>query len=192
MKNNIGLVDYVKKMIGTPYWWGTFGQFGTKALYDAKKKQYPYAYNWSYQNKMANMKVHDCSGLIKGYLWCETPLSSPNYVGSQDVNAAGFYMNSPQRGYVNDIPEIPGLLVFYGSLEHIGVYIGNGEVVQCANLDLGCIKTKLKSDSNWKYWGKCPWIEYVENGSNESDVDNEIKKLVNTMQDCLNRLMQLI
>ena len=188
-KTNLGLVDYAKKMVGTPYWWGTFGQYGTKALFEQKKNQYPYAYNWQYQEYMKDKKVHDCAGLIKGYLWSETPESSPVYIQSQDCNAAGFYMRSPSHGHITDMPDIPGLLIFYGNLTHVGVYVGNGEVVQCANLDVGCVKTKISSDPSWTYWGKCPWIDYCQ--EDESEVPDYVALLCRIRNTLLN-LVDLI
>ena len=40
-KTNYGLVAYAKAQLGLPYWYGTFGQIGTEALYTSKKKQWP-------------------------------------------------------------------------------------------------------------------------------------------------------
>ena len=45
-KTNYGLVEYAKAQLGKPYWYGTFGQIGTEALYTAKKKQWPVYYKW--------------------------------------------------------------------------------------------------------------------------------------------------
>ena len=36
-KTNTGLVAYAKAQLGLPYWYGTFGQIGTEALYNSKK-----------------------------------------------------------------------------------------------------------------------------------------------------------
>ena len=126
-KSNSGLVSYAKAQIGKPYWWGTFGQYGTKALYEQKKKQYPSAYNWPYNSGTDSTKVHDCSGLVKGYLMCENNDASPIYNPSFDMNAAGLYKFAKERGHISDMPDLPGLLVFYESLEHVGVYVGNAD-----------------------------------------------------------------
>ena len=77
-KTNYGLVAYAKAQLGLPYWYGTFGQIGTEALYTSKKKQWPKFYKWegtAYNNFLlpsTSKRVHDCVGLIKGYLWSET------------------------------------------------------------------------------------------------------------------------
>ena len=92
MKTAKGLVEYAKAQLGLPYWYGTYGQTGTAALYAVKKKDYPKYYNWTgtpYDNfpSQYGKRVHDCVGLIKGYLWSETPTSTPKYNGDQDKSA---------------------------------------------------------------------------------------------------------
>ena len=72
-KTNQGLINYAKGQLGRPYWYGTFGQISTRSLYQQKKQQYPNNYppkSWTEQSFMdqLNVKVHDCVGLIKGYV----------------------------------------------------------------------------------------------------------------------------
>lgn len=57
------------------------------------------------------------------------------------------------------IPEIPGLAVWHEG--HIGIYIGNGEVVQAANTKAGVIRNKLE-DTAWTHWLKIPYISYSQ------------------------------
>lgn len=162
MKTNKGLVEYVKAQLGLPYWYGTFGQTATKALHTSKKKQYPAYYNWQgtpYDNfpSQYNKRVHDCVGLIKGYLWSETPVSTPRYNAQQDVSANGMRYTCAERGSIDSMPDILGVLVFMSG--HVGVYIGGGEVIEARGHEYGVVKTKLK-ERPWKWWGKCPWVEY--------------------------------
>lgn len=42
---------------------------------------------------------------------------------------------------------------------HVGVYIGNGKVVEARGHDYGVVETNLV-DRGWTQWGKCPYIEY--------------------------------
>jgi hypothetical protein len=62
-----------------------------------------------------------------------------------------------EKGAIGTIPEIPGVLVFYPG--HVGVYEGNGNVIEAMGHSQGVVRTKLK-DRPWKNWGKCPWIDY--------------------------------
>ena len=172
-KTNTGLVAYAKAQLGLPYWYGTFGQTGTEALYNSKKKQYPkyydrnsYTQGWDHQY---GKRVHDCVGLIKGYLWSDTTTSSPKYNSSQDVSADGMLKKCTEKGTIDTIPAIPGVLVFYTG--HVGVYEGNGYVIEARGHNYGVVRTKLK-DRPWKNWGKCPWIDY----STKTTVTATVKK----------------
>ncbi len=159
-KTNIGLVQYAKAQLGKPYWYGTFGQRSTTALYSAKKKQYPAHYQWACPTSQIGIKVHDCVGLIKGYLWCDNAEDMlPDYKMSQDVSANGMLEKCKEKGAISSMPDLKGILVFMNG--HVGVYIGDGYVIEARGHNWGVVKTKL-GDRNWKNWGKCPWIEYIE------------------------------
>jgi hypothetical protein len=160
-KTNTGLVEYAKAQLGKPYWYGTFGQMTTAALHGAKKAQYPKYYNQaSYKvdfTKQYGQRAHDCIGLIKGYLWSDTPTAAPKYNAAQDVDANKALKICTQSGKINTIPEIPGIAVFMKN--HVGVYIGGGYVIEARGHDYGVVKTPLKG-RGWTNWGKLPWIEY--------------------------------
>lgn len=158
-KTNIGLVNYCKTQLGLPYWYGTYGQTSSRQLYTAKKKQYPAQYTWAYPKDQLGKRVHDCVGLIKGYLWSDTPTSKPKYNAKQDVSANGMYNACKIKGNIKSIPDEPGVLVFMDG--HVGVYIGNGYVIEARGHKYGVVKTKL-AGRGWARWGKCPWIKYAE------------------------------
>ncbi len=168
-KTNIGLVEYAKAQLGLPYWYGCFGQIATKTLYEQKKKQYPQFYTSTDYARQYGDRVYDCIGLIKGYLWCDTPTSVPKYNASQDVSADGMLAICKEKGGISTMPELPGVLVF--SSQHVGVYIGNRYVVEARGHKWGIVKTKL-SERGWKNWGKCPWIEYEESKKKPVTTEN--------------------
>ena len=169
-KTNLGLVEYAKTQLGKPYWFGCFGQTSTEALYNSKRKQYPSFYTATDYKKQYGQRVHDCIGLIKGYLWSDTPTSTPQYNATQDVSADGMLAKCTEKGSISTIPELPGVLVF--SSQHVGVYIGNGYVIEARGHAYGVVQTKLSS-RGWKSWGKCPWIEYLEDKKNNSKPSGE-------------------
>ena len=159
-KTNIGLVEYCKAQLGKPYWYGTFGRLGTKEHYNEKKAVYPSHYEWPYDPSEAKQKVHDCTGLVEGYLFFDSPNGTVyKYNGNLDRSANGTKKACKENGNISTIPEIPGVLVFMDG--HVGVYIGNGEVIEARGRKYGVVKTKLK-DRKWTSWGKHPDITYVE------------------------------
>lgn len=162
-KTASGLVDYARAQLGKPYWYGTFGNTATQSLLNSKKKQYPSHYTSQRMDKykmQLGARVHDCVGLIKGYLWSKSPTSSPKYNESQDVSANGMLKKCKEKGDISTLPEIPGVLVFMKG--HVGVYIGNGKVIEARGFNYGVVETRLE-DRKWTSWGMCPWIQYPGN-----------------------------
>ena len=166
-----GLVEYANAQLGKPYWYGTFGQAASKSLYNQKKNQYPKQYEWNYAGETE--KVHDCIGLIKGYLWCDSPTdTSPAYNAEQDKSANGMrkLCNAVD---IKTIPEVPGVLVFKDG--HVGVYVGGGEVIEARGHAYGVVKTKL-ADRGWTSWGYCPYITYEVPAQKTVSVDLPVLK----------------
>lgn len=160
-KTNTGLVEYALAQLGKPYWWGTFGQTANAGLLAQKRTQYPDRYNMYGDEckEQFGQKVHDCVGLIKGYLWCDTPDSEPIYKASQDVAVSGLYMVCSENGSIGTVPDIPGVCVFFNDMSHVGVYIGDGWVVEATGHARGVVKSKL-AGRGWGLWGKPRWISY--------------------------------
>ena len=160
MKTGQGLAEYALAQLGRPYWWGCFGQLADAALYAQKKKQYPAYYTAADFPSQYGQKVHDCVGLIKGYLWCDSPDGPPKYNAAQDVAVEGLYKKCSKRGDIGSLPEKPGVCVFMANMGHVGVYIGGGEVVEAMGHAYGVVKTKL-TGRGWAYWGMPGWIDYA-------------------------------
>lgn len=161
MKNNIGLVEWAQKWLGQAYWYGTYGAKCTESLLASKSKQYPPHYTEKrmprYRRDIAEGKrAFDCVGLIKGYLWEKDGVII--YNRDTDTTASGMYKKSTVKGVIQTLVEVPGILVYNPG--HIGLYIGNGEVIEARGFDYGVVKTKV-SERNWSYWCACPWISYA-------------------------------
>ena len=163
-KTNSGLIAYAKAQLGRPYWYGTFGQKGSAGLYKAKKAQYPDYYppkSWTEKSftDQYGQRVHDCAGLIKGYLWSDGPNSTPVYNGNQDYGANGFYNACKKKGSISSFDKVPGRLLFRQSgtrMVHVGVYIGDGYVIEAKGHAYGVVKTKYPG--SWTHWGQCHLI----------------------------------
>lgn len=169
MKNNAGLVLYAKAQVGLPYWYGTFGQTASPTLLNSKRKQYPSYYKSTDFNTQYNKRVHDCVGLIKGYLWSDTNTSKPKYNASQDVSAAGMYKNSTTKGDMSTFPALNGTLVYKKSgnrISHVGIYCVDGYVYEAKGHKYGVVKTPYKQ-TDWVLWSLCPYIEYCDYVNND-------------------------
>lgn len=158
-KTNTGLVEYALAQLGKPYWWGTFGQTANAGLLAAKRQQYPNYYTANDFASQFGQKVHDCVGLIKGYLWCDTPDGEPIYKAAQDVAVSGLYMVCTKSGSIDTMPNIPGVCVFMRNMGHVGVYIGDGYVIEASGHAMGVVQTKL-AGRGWGLWGTPRWINY--------------------------------
>lgn len=83
------------------------------------------------------------------------------YHAASDVDADIMYNRATCKGPITTIPNIPGLCVQMEG--HIGIYIGDGWVIESTHGPLGdgVVKTKL-SQRQWEHWLQCPYIIYGE------------------------------
>jgi hypothetical protein len=162
-------ITEVLKYLGFGYVYGTVGQECTVELLQAKQRQYGaemgegyYHRNGDYRKgkcaRWLGMFVADCSGLLK-------------YVRKQltgvwrDVSAQGTYDQCPvsKRGKLDAKKIKPGYFVFMYTasarrMTHVGVYIGDGEVIEARGVDHGIVKTKL-SKRKWTHMGLADYME---------------------------------
>ena len=134
-KNNLDLVTYAVNAweSGWGYVWGTYGSVLTDSLFEYKLEQYPDGvgnYEEFIRENWLGGRTTDCVGLIKGYGWLDPDTLTINYGtnGMPDVGADQMYNNATVKGDISTMPDIPGLAVWHKG--HIGVYIGNGEVIE--------------------------------------------------------------
>ena len=168
-KTASGLVAYCKAQLGKPYWMGTYGNTASEALYKAKKAQLPQYYTATDFSKQYGKRVHDCVGMIKGYRWSDTPTSTPKYVASQDVAVSGLYAQCSKKGSISSMPDVPGTCVFMDG--HVGVYIGNGQVIEARGHAYGVVQTRL-ANRGWTRWGQPSWLTYDTTPGSGTNTDN--------------------
>lgn len=175
-KNNLDLVKWVihAQQSGWGYVWGTSGGVLTRNVYESQKKLYPAevgGYADFIEKHWIGKRTCDCSGLIRSYWWLNPETKQIEYGrnGISAMTADGMYQASTEKGSIASIPEIPGLAVWQPG--HIGVYIGNGEVIEAMSTEYGVVKTKLTS-GRWTHWLKIPHISYVK----EKDKKEKKKK----------------
>lgn len=172
-KTNIGLVAHARNWLGNPYWYGTCCYACTTGLLRTKSLQYPTHYGASrmpkYQKDIANHKsCADCIGLIKGYQWMKNGVVT--YDKATDVSASGILNIATVKGVINTLPEVPGLIL--NKTGHVGIYEGNGSVIEAKGFAYGIIRSKL-TDTKWMYWLVNPFISYA--GYEEQLLPKKIK-----------------
>lgn len=160
------LAKFCLEVVGTPYWYGTFGQKGSESLYNQKKKDYPTYYQFpknTYTDDYGK-RVCDCAGLVKWFLWSDNMNNkNPTYKASEDWGATTFYKNCSERGTIKSLPANKiGICVFKGNdttKTHMGVIVDQaGTVVDARGHNYGTVKNT--NASSWGYWGKCRLIKY--------------------------------
>ena len=163
-KNAADLVTYAIHAweSGWGYVWGTYGSILTESLFAYKLEQYPEGvgnYEDFIRDTWLGGRTTDCVGLIKGYGWLDPETLTIRYAtnGMPDIAANQMYYSAVESGTIDTIPEIPGLAVWHDG--HIGVYIGDGWVIEAAGTKYGVIKTELKG-RGWTHWLKVPYISY--------------------------------
>ena len=211
MFTNLGLVMYARAMMeyNSPYWFGTYGQEGSEKLYLDRKAVYPDQYNkWSRESfeKQYGKKVHDCSGLIKGYKmnptlgadgYVKDPMALSKYNSIYDISADLLYKRAREKGAISSIPDIKGIIVWKSG--HVGIYVGKDEkgvrwVIEERGHSYGTVLTKL-DERPWTNWFKDVDIEYLTEINVEKQYCKPIAEVlrkgdqglaVKVLQSCLN------
>jgi len=142
------------------YVWGTYGLVLTENGLTDKYRQYPEEVGKFMDfipNKWIGKRTVDCSGLIKSYLWWNNGL--PKYDPRTDLSANMLFRNAVEKNSFasEEMPDIPGILVFKPG--HVGVYIGDGWVIEAKGTKYGVVKSYLPK-GNWISWAKCHLLDY--------------------------------
>ena len=75
-----------------------------------------------------------------------------------DLSADGIFKAAGMKGPVSEFPELPGVCLWKSG--HVGVYQGNGKVIEAKGTKYGVVETPLKglSATKWTHWFFCPYI----------------------------------
>ncbi len=142
---NIGLVAFVKTKLGTPYVYGAKGQVLTQANFNYLQEKYRKYVPNSDESKIGKVCV-DCSGLISWY--------------TGKIKGSSQFAAESKLQPINTISLAPiGAAVWRQG--HIGVYIGNGEIIEARGSQFGTVRTKV-GQRDFTHWFLLNDIEYVE------------------------------
>lgn len=169
------LVAFAKSMVGMPYWYGTCVYKCSNSLLESKTAQYPSHYGSkrknTYKSHIADKLVcMDCVGLIKGFFWTNGGEGVVEAIGTDKTFPRSYASNGmpdksanrlltmckkdgAKNGSIDSIPDVGGILVF--SDGHVGVYVGNGKVVEARGYAYGVVVTNL-AERNWTSWSFLP------------------------------------
>lgn len=139
------------------YIWGQWGGTWTQAKQNAASREMTVKYG----SKWIGHRVADCSGLFR---WAYSELGEAIAHGSNSIfdrycSAKGTLKNGKRT---DGADLLPGTAVFTGDAKehgHIGLYIGNGKVIEAAGTRQGVIKSDV-TDSKWTYWGELKAVDY--------------------------------
>ena len=142
------VIEYLKSKVGCGYAYGSEGQTLTPDLLNYFKSNYKDNVKDS-TSKWVGKECYDCSGLTMKALK-EVGINvhhNAQWTWTEDLK---------ERGDIKDIPNDKLCLVFKkgsnGEMHHIGVYIGNGKVIEAKGADYGVVETDLEG-GNWTNWG---------------------------------------
>lgn len=163
-KNAHDLVAYAVQAWenGWGYVWGSHGNVLTNATLSWMLDLYPEGvgnYEDFIRAHWLGRRTADCIGLIKGYGWLDAETLEIKYGtnGMPDIGANQMYYNAVESGTIDTMPDIPGIAVWHRG--HIGIYIGNGEVIEAMGTKYGVVKTQIYG-RGWTHWLKVPYINY--------------------------------
>ena len=141
------------------YIWGERGELWTQKKQNAATREQTVQYG----QQWVGHRVADCSGL---FWWAFKELGGYMYHGSNTMWDK--YCTSKgklKNGKRTDGQELkPGTAVFVydektGKRSHVGLFVGNGDVIESAGTKQGVIKGKV-SNSKWEEWGELKGCNY--------------------------------
>lgn len=169
-----GLVDFVKGQVGQVYVWGGHGQYN---LTDAQIRSMDTSHanaqrSIDFIKKLkakgaASYRCFDCSGLISRYFY-DLGLV-PSKRNCNHLASMCEAIHTPDGVSALEASLRPGDLVFRKNSQkyyHVGVYIGNGQVVEAKGRDDGVVQRRLDASggSYWNRWGRLRLLEEGKDG----------------------------
>ena len=155
-------IAYLKSHLGDAYVWGAQGERVDNRAdlekwvrrKETSRREADRALAYIKKATKTPLYAFDCSGLIIHWLRDIRGLID------SDTNAQGLYKQCKQQGKLGAWRMEPGDLVFrysvaVGKMGHVGVYVGNGMVIEAQGRDAGVVMRHL-SYGGWTHQGRHP------------------------------------
>lgn len=170
-------IDYLESHVGDIYVWGAQGQHDSQITESWIRSRETSTTNaeraiklWEKRKSEGRKPLYafDCSGLIMYYL------QNLKKWSKSDASANGL-LGMCKKISKNELKE--GDLVFRvnsSKAYHVGVYIGNNQVIESMGRDVGVVKRDINASgaTYWNKFGVLPLLQ--ENDSNDDEDSNEI------------------
>ncbi len=153
---NVGLVEFAKQKMGTAYVYGMKGAVMTQQNYNYLQRIYGTDYVWLSDERKVGEICVDCSGLIS---WYTTVIkSSTQFRTESEIHDIDTVYDAPI-----------GVAVWRQG--HIGIYVGEGEIIEARGSAYGVVRTKV-SERDFTHWFYIAGIVYSDDEEEEYEVEN--------------------
>ena len=164
------------------YIYGTWGSLWTQEKQDAATREQTVKYGQKWVGHM----VTDCSGLVR---WAMKQLGVDvvHHATYQytDASSPKGKLKNGQR--TDGQPLLPGTLVFLqgseAKIHHVGVYVGDGVVIEAKGTQSGVVTSGL---DKWDHWGQLKTVDYTDAADDytpETPSDADAKGIVQGVVD---------
>ena len=148
--NEEKVLTWLNDKIGDYYIWGSTGYVLSKSKLDELIAQYPNYVSYSKNSKAIGHRVWDCASLVR-YAMKQIGISMVSGATSQWKKTKW-----ARKGTIDQLPkdQVACLYRWTGSvMQHTGIYLGNGYVIDARGSSAGVIKSKLSSYP-WTHFGQ--------------------------------------
>ena len=148
--NEEKVLTWLNDKIGDYYIWGSTGYVLSKSKLDELIAQYPNYVSYSKNSKAIGHRVWDCASLVR-YAMKQIGISMVSGATSQWKKTKW-----ARKGTIDQLPkdQVACLYRWTGSvMQHTGIYLGDGYVIDARGSGAGVIKSKLSSYP-WTHFGQ--------------------------------------